>query len=157
MSASVFSEKCTIWPRKPTKENSNCPFSTGNTTENRPLASVAVPTEVPINLTVTPGIGCFFVSYTNPLSRIDFFSGSSIFDTSRRKTTNFSLTSKLKHVPCKHCFNTLNKSSFSTLMERFVTFFTSSLENKKVYPDCSCNKSRTCRRVPFFTSKLTFC
>ena len=62
LSVSVFSVKFTCCFLKPIKENSNTPLSKGNSKANHPSLFVAVPIATPCTFTVTPGIGCFFVS-----------------------------------------------------------------------------------------------
>ena len=74
---SVCVLKVTVFFLKPTKENSNVPLVTGKSMANHPCELVAVPKDTPATFTVTPGMGTLCISYTNPFTRNDFFSGSS--------------------------------------------------------------------------------
>ena len=59
---SVLSVKFIFWVLKPTKENSSVPLVSGSERENHPLLLVAVPRLISVSLTVTPGMGSFFLS-----------------------------------------------------------------------------------------------
>ena len=71
-SFAIFSENSTTFFLNPTKENSNAPFCIGKSIANHPFSLVAVPTATPTTFTVTPGRGCFCVSYTKPFTLKDF-------------------------------------------------------------------------------------
>ena len=142
----------------PTKEYTNIKFFiSGKLNVYFPFISVAVPTVNPLTIIVTPGIGCFLRSVTLPTIRMYFRCCIEFFTSSLLNTTKCSLISNTSPVPTKHFFKTSKRPSPCTCSDIPFTSFTSSLENKNVYPDCSCKISNTCRRVSFFTSKFIFC